>query len=163
LHPLHIILANKQQQRVCLHCSMAFNYYWHKMLDECNCVIKQYNGAATAACVCAHIVPGALFIHETAAGEQSRPSASRCCRPECCRCHFSVVPESEFRPQFQSRAICECVMSAQTRLRCVSHYIFYLANWAASSGGGINMIHYFALGSHTMPGSKHACSKRRVC
>jgi hypothetical protein len=53
---------------VCLHrCSMAFNYYWHKM-DECNCVIKQYNAAATAsACAFeryAYCAVSALFILE---------------------------------------------------------------------------------------------------
>jgi hypothetical protein len=52
---------------------------------------------------------------------------------------------------------------ANTAVLCASHYIFYLANWAASSGSGNNMIHYFALGSHNASRSKHAYSKRRVC
>lgn len=74
--------------------------------------------------------------------------ASWCCWAECSRCHFLVVPESEFRPQFQSRYMRMRDERANTAELRRSHYIFYLANWAAGSGGANNMIHYFALGSH---------------
>jgi len=86
LHPLHIILTNKQQQRACLHCSMAFNYYWHKM-DECNCVIKQYNGSA-AASVCAferRILCWALFLFTRPLPENNHGSM----QPRVCQ---SVLP-----------------------------------------------------------------------
>jgi hypothetical protein len=71
-------------ERLFTYCSMAFNYYWHKM-DECNCVIKQNNGAATAASVCA-------FERRAYCAGRSFYSRDRCRRTITAACSRARLP-----------------------------------------------------------------------